>query len=573
MRAFFRSVMLCGVAGVVFAACADSGRTPTSPSATLAAPEQMLQWDCGRQAVNQAVVGGWSFQQPSSTCGASLAASAVVGSGEVTFAPANLRATVTGTTVRLDWDPVLEAVVSHRIEAGSAPSLANLAILNTGTTSTTLTVNGVPSGVYYVRVRAVGPDNIAGPASNEIVVRVGACSAAPGAPSNLSATVPGNTVNLTWNASGGDAPSSYIVEAGSAPGAANVVVFDTGTAATALTAVAPNGVYYVRIRGRNACGIGAASNEFIVRVPNGGGGTTPPPATETPWTPPPVPDPPGPPPPVRALVPEVTASVPLAAPPAVVVGPAPRPDRAAGPAVEVAAVSSPTSTTRRLRVTSSRPVDQIILAGDTRVAAQSLGRVETMAAAESFYLIRLASAQTVVELTLTVAQSFTAQITARLGDTGPAGEYKAQTLISTLGGGAFRATLTWDTTADIDLHVIEPNSTHVYFGNTSGTTASLDVDDVNGFGPENIFVPSGRAAAGIYQVYINHFSGPFPTTSTVTITVGGNSRTFTRTTTSGQRTLNVANVNALTGEITEVATARIETNADAITVPKRTTPQ
>jgi hypothetical protein len=351
--------------------------------------------------------------------------------GAVTTAPANLRATVTGSAVRLDWDSVTEAVVSHRVEAGSGPGLANLAVLDTGTPQNSLIATAVPAGTYYVRVRAVGPDNVPGPASNEIIVRVGGgCSAAPGAPANFSAQVSGNRVTLSWTPSAaGDAAASYIVEAGSSPGASNVVVFDTGAAAPTVSANAPNGVYYARIRGRNACGVGSASNEFVVQVP--GGGTTPPPPPpppqETPWTPPPAPEPPGPPPPVQVLVPEVTVSVPVVAPPVVVPGPAPRPDRAAGPVVDVAQISAPTPTSRRVRVTASRPIDQVIIAADTRVVTQ---RVETMAAAESFYLIRLASAQTVVELTLTVTQSFTAQISARLGDNGPVGDYRPASIVT-----------------------------------------------------------------------------------------------------------------------------------------------
>ncbi|MEZ5285536.1 MAG: fibronectin type III domain-containing protein [Vicinamibacterales bacterium] len=44
------------------------------------------------------------------------------------------------------------------LEAGSAPGLANLA--NTPVTSPGFVAGGIPSGVYYVRVRAI---NAAGP--------------------------------------------------------------------------------------------------------------------------------------------------------------------------------------------------------------------------------------------------------------------------------------------------------------------------------------------------------------------------------------------------------------------------
>ena len=142
-------------------------------------------------------------------------------------------------------------------------------MFNTGSAATTLTVNNVPPGVYYARVRAIGPDNVPGPPSNEITVSVGSCGGPPAAPTNLAAQISGNQVTLTWTPSSGNAASGYIVEAGSSPGQSNVVVFDTGNAASTLGATAPNGTYYVRLRGRNACGAGAASNEVIVSVPGG----------------------------------------------------------------------------------------------------------------------------------------------------------------------------------------------------------------------------------------------------------------------------------------------------------------
>ena len=74
-------------------------------------------------------------------------------------------------------------------------------------------------------------------------------------------------VSLVWApASGG--PTSYVIEAGSSRGQSNLVNSDLGSATPSL--VAPNvgrGTYYVRVRGKNACGVGPASNEIIVVVP------------------------------------------------------------------------------------------------------------------------------------------------------------------------------------------------------------------------------------------------------------------------------------------------------------------
>jgi hypothetical protein len=71
---------------------------------------------------------------------------------------------------------------------------------------------------------------------------------------------------LSWTPAGGN-PLAYIVEAGSAPGLVNLANSDTGSTAPSLTAAGVGrGIYYVRIRARNACGIGPASNEITVVV-------------------------------------------------------------------------------------------------------------------------------------------------------------------------------------------------------------------------------------------------------------------------------------------------------------------
>ena len=94
------------------------------------------------------------------------------------------------------------------------------------------------------------------------------CSAAPGAPANLTHTKQADVVTLNWTAPGGkDAISTYVVEVGSTPGANNVATFVAPGSATTFQRQAPAGAYHVRVFARNACGTSAPSNEIVATVP------------------------------------------------------------------------------------------------------------------------------------------------------------------------------------------------------------------------------------------------------------------------------------------------------------------
>lgn len=179
---------------------------------------------------------------------------------------ASLMTSVSGSTVTLAWTPpATTTVFSYVIEAGSASGRSDLAQLVIAGASTSIAVSDVARGVYYVRVRAVTDAGLGAP-SNEVVVSVGAALPAqlPGTPSNLIATVEGDTVTLRWTSGG--ASSGFLIEAGSAPGRADLA--SVASAATEyVTAGVGRGVYFVRVRGTNGTLVGSASNEVSVTVP------------------------------------------------------------------------------------------------------------------------------------------------------------------------------------------------------------------------------------------------------------------------------------------------------------------
>jgi hypothetical protein len=177
--------------------------------------------------------------------------------------PAALTGSLTGSTATLSWRvPVTDGAdtpTGYLIEAGTAYGLSNLArvIVNDVTQFSA----NVPPGVYFVRVRAVNQSGASDP-SNEVVLQPGGGS---GKPAGLAAVGQGNNVSLSWRPpSSGDAPVGYVLEAGSAPGLADLVVKQLPNQ-TSFSTTAPPGVYYVRVRATNGVGPGEPSNEIVVR--------------------------------------------------------------------------------------------------------------------------------------------------------------------------------------------------------------------------------------------------------------------------------------------------------------------
>jgi hypothetical protein len=169
-----------------------------------------------------------------------------------------------GTAATLSWtapaaDAAEDVPTNYVIEAGTAPGLNNAATVRVGNV-TSFTAD-VSSGRYYVRVRAENEYGDSDP-SEEIEVRA---PGGPQAPTGLIAFGGGSIVDLRWNRSaGGYAATGYVIEAGSAPGLADLATLHVGNV-TRFVTQAPPGTYYVRVRGINASGPSAASNEIVVR--------------------------------------------------------------------------------------------------------------------------------------------------------------------------------------------------------------------------------------------------------------------------------------------------------------------
>lgn len=86
--------------------------------------------------------------------------------------------------------------------------------------------------------------------------------------------------------------------------------------------------------------------------------------------------------------------------------------------------------------------------------------------------------------------------------------------------------LTWDEEPDVDLHIYEPDSTHVYYQNLKGSSGYLDRDDTDSFGPEHYYSSCDTLTVGKYGIGVNYFSGSGMTSGEVSIQAGPIVRTY-----------------------------------------------
>ncbi len=93
-------------------------------------------------------------------------------------------------------------------------------------------------------------------------------TAAPGPPSGLQAIVSGTALTLNWKApTTGGAPTSYRIQAGSAPGGKNLADFDTRKTATTFRAPkVGKGTYDLTVRAVNLAGTSGQSNNAVANV-------------------------------------------------------------------------------------------------------------------------------------------------------------------------------------------------------------------------------------------------------------------------------------------------------------------
>ena len=176
--------------------------------------------------------------------------------------PTNLGSLTSGTDVAFFWDRSIDAT-GYTLQIGSAPDGAEIVDVFVGDVAAVRL--SLELGTYFWRVIASTEGRSSAP-SAEAQITVNSTCGVPTAPYNLTSSVLGEHVDFNWQPPFLGAVTTYVLEAGSAPGLADRSSVRTGGAQPQVRRQIPDGTYYVRVRAENSCGVSAASNEILAVV-------------------------------------------------------------------------------------------------------------------------------------------------------------------------------------------------------------------------------------------------------------------------------------------------------------------
>ena len=152
-----------------------------------------------------------------------------------------------------------------------------------------------------------------------------------------------------------------------------------------------------------------------------------------------------------------------------------------------------------------------------------------------YYRVTLPSAAASTDLLVTMSQTLdVATFEWAIGVGGPIVTTPVE--VVNVGTGDVQVSLSWNTDADVDLHVIDPSGEEIFYGNRSATSGGeLDLDSnaaCSSDGPrnENITWPTGHAPSGTYRVAVDYWSNCTAAATAYTVTVNQKGRapmTFT----------------------------------------------
>ncbi len=119
--------------------------------------------------------------------------------------------------------------------------------------------------------------------------------------------------------------------------------------------------------------------------------------------------------------------------------------------------------------------------------------------------------------------------------------------------GFFSATLTWDGNGDVDLHTMEPDNKHVFYGAKRGSSGFLDVDNTVALGPEHYYASCQAESlqTGTYSFQVANYSRAEGRKATVQIASWIDGVLGTRSVMLGSATGNVPSSTLFTVNVTK----------------------
>lgn len=148
---------------------------------------------------------------------------------------------------------------------------------------------------------------------------------------------------------------------------------------------------------------------------------------------------------------------------------------------------------------------------------------------DGYYAIDLPAPTTTLDLVVTLSQGLDLPSFDWIWAIGDAGGYGAYTItpvsVINVGTGDVQISLSWNSAADVDLHVVDPSGEEIWYGSReSASGGMLDLDSNAGCGSdgprnENITWPVHGAPSGTYHVLVDYWSACDATSTDFTVAV------------------------------------------------------
>jgi hypothetical protein len=147
-----------------------------------------------------------------------------------------------------------------------------------------------------------------------------------------------------------------------------------------------------------------------------------------------------------------------------------------------------------------------------------------------YFVVTLPASETTADIVVTLQQALpvaTFQLTFAVGQSvASLGDFVSKPLsIIAVGTGDVQVSISWDSPADVDLHVVDPSGEEIYYGNkTSPSGGELDLDSNAACSSdtprnENITWPQDGAPSGEYIVRVDYWSACDATETNYVVTV------------------------------------------------------